>query len=95
MIPFIDLVGAARWVVGVLVGISVLMTVFALIPSVGLPAGIATAIHWVVQMLVNFDWLFPIDTLFQIVGLIILIQVVEYGAIGIIALYKFFHGRSR
>lgn len=91
MFPIIDLAKVAKWVVGILVGVSVLMLIFAMFPASPLPPGVAMAITWVVQQMVNFDWLVPMATLFAIVKLILLIEVIQYGVFAVLFVFKFFN----
>lgn len=74
MIPTIDTSRIGEWVIKLLIAISVAGIIFALIPPMALPDEIADAIAWLVQTLVNFDFLFPLSTIFQVLGLVFLIE---------------------
>lgn len=76
MIPTIDTSRIGEWVIRLLVGISVLTLLFALIPPIALPTEVSTSVEWLVQTLVNFDFIVPIDTLFSILSLALFIEFV-------------------
>lgn len=76
MIPTIDTTKIGLWIIRLLVATSILGLVFALIPPYPLPDEIATAVTWLVQCLVNFNFLIPVSTMLQIAGLTLLCEVV-------------------
>ncbi len=76
MIPTINTATIGVYAIRVGISLAVATLVFAFIPSVGLPDAIETAVQWLVQTMVNFDFLLPIATLFQVFQLYLLTEMI-------------------
>lgn len=76
MIPTIDTSRIGAWVISLLVSVTVIAIIFAFIPPVALPGEITGAIQWLVQTLVDFSFIFPIATIFQVLALVFLVEII-------------------
>lgn len=57
-------------------GIAVLGIIFRFIPAMTLPTGIETSLTWLVQTLVNFDFLIPVKTLINLFIVVLTIEII-------------------
>lgn len=79
MIPTIDTTKAGIYALRIAVTGLVLSFVIVILPSIPLPADITSAIRWLVQTFLAFDFLFPINTMVWIGQLIIVTEVSMLG----------------
>jgi len=89
MLDFLGKVGI--WIVRISVAIFVVNLLFSFVPIMGLPADFASAFSWVVQLLVNFDFIIPVSLAFDLLMWSLFVEVIFLGIHAIMWIYNLFN----
>jgi hypothetical protein len=70
------MLSVVEWIIKITLGVLFLGLIFALIPPIPLPTEVSGAIEWLTQLLVNFNFVLPVGTMFTILSMVFTVELI-------------------
>lgn len=73
----------AKYIINIIMGIAVMTLIIVILPTGSLPSDVKLAIEWLSQLMVDFDFVLPVSTIFWVLFLTISIKTAILSVSGI------------